>query len=164
MRDLGHGLRNEKRVLQHFAQMLVLIVIVAGADENCRLYAQDAAESKPAAAEQEAETENVRPTIDLGMFHVKDLRPARNETDKVSFRIHLALQQSVSPSTVAQLEHWQHRLRNEVLIAIRLTEKTDFLEPNLHKFRRRISLRVNRALKAILVSEALLTEFTFTTN
>lgn len=162
MRNSDRGMRNKIAARQCPALILIAMIVVGSLAETGPVYAQKAPENEAAASEQKVEV--VRPTIDLGAFHVKDLRPARNETAKLSFTIHLALQQSVSQSTVKQLERWQHRLRNEVLIAIRLTETKEFLEPNLDKFRRRILVRVNRTLKAILVSEALLTEFTFTVN
>jgi len=164
MRNSEFGLRNEIGAMPRFVLILLAMIVVGGMAGMSSARAQEFSENEPDTSEPEAETEEVRPTIDLGMFQVKDFRPARNETAKLSFTIHLALQKSVSETTVEQLERWRHRLRNEVIIAIRLTETKEFLEPDLHKFRRRISLRVNRALKAILVSEALLTEFTFTTN
>ncbi len=163
MRNAECGLRNEKLasrgVLAHGRQSFALIftaMILAGVPAH----AQEAPENKPA----DENLEEARATIDLGTFQVKDLRPTRNETIKVSFAIHLALHPSVGKSTVKQLERWQHRLRDQVLVVIRLSETKDFLEPNLAKFRRCISLRINRTLKAVLVSEALLTEFTFTLN
>jgi len=152
-------MRNKNRasrgVLAHGVLALAGVLATTGP-----AHAQEVAKNEtPAESAEEA-----RATIDLGTFQVRDLRPARNETVKLSFAIHLALHPSVSQSTVEQLERWQHRLRDQVLIVIRLSATKDFLEPNLDKFRRSISLRVNRALKAILVSEALLTEFTFTLN
>ncbi|NOY30273.1 MAG: hypothetical protein GXP28_08875 [Planctomycetes bacterium] len=141
---------------ENLAAMIVAGVLVATGPVHSQEVAQNEAPTESA--------EETRATIDLGTFQVKDLRPTRNETVKLSFAIHLALHPSVSQSTVEQLERWQHRLRDQVLIVIRLSATKDFLEPNLDKFRRSISLRVNRALKAILVSEALLTEFTFKLN
>ncbi len=172
MGNSGFGLRIEnfvsRGVFAHgsiaFASILAATIIVGGMAETCPVYAQEVVAEDSAASEQEAEAEKVRPTIDLGIFNVKDFRPSQNETLKLSFTIHLALQNSVNESTVKQLERWQHRLRDQVIVAIRLSETIDFLEPNLNKFRRRISLRVNRVLKGLLVSEAMLTEFTFSTS
>ncbi len=110
------------------------------------------------------EIEKLRPTLDLGRFQVKDFRPTRNETIKLGFYMHLALKESTSEHTVEQLEYWKHRLRNQVLISFRLAERKDFLEADLHRFRRIVQTRINRVLKAQLVDDVLLTEFTFTTN
>jgi len=168
MRNSDCGMRNGKMasrdILAHgrraFMQILAAMALVGALAETHPAHAQEIEETETVAEDTEAK----RSTLDLGKFQVKDLRPTRNETIKVAFTIHLALHPSVNPSTVKQLERWQHRLRDQVLIVIRLSETRDFLDPNLDKFRRSISVRANRALKAILVSEALLTEFTFTVN
>lgn len=123
--------------------------------------AQQVAQEGGAAEEEE---ERVRPTIDLGMFQVKDFRPTRNETAKVTFKIYLALDRTVDEQTVEALEYWKHRLRDQVIIAIRLSQTKDFLEPDLSRLRRFILVRTNRVLKASLVSEALLTEYSFKTD
>jgi len=160
MWNSGFGLRKGLKASQAYTLILAVMCAVGG---TCPIYAQEVGADDAAALEQEAEATRVRPTVDLGTFQVKDFRPSQNETLKLSFSIHLALHSSVKDSTVKQLERWQHRLRDQVIVAIRLSETIDFLEPNLSKFRRTISLRVNRALKGLLVSEALLTEFTFST-
>jgi len=163
MWNLEFGLRNEPKASPSLVLIFAVMIVAGGVVETRPASAQEVVENDSATSEQESETEKVRPMIDLGIFNVKDFRPSQNETLKLSFSIHLALHNSVNKSTVKQLERWQHRLRNQVIVAIRLSETIDFLEPNLNKFRRTISLRVNRALKALLVSEVLLTEFTFST-
>ncbi len=163
MWNLEFGLRNEPKASRSFVLLLAVMSVVGGMVEIRPASAQEVAENDSATSEEEAEAEKVRPTIDLGVFEVKDFRPSQNETLKLSFTIHLALHNSVKESTVKQLESWQHRLRDQVIVAIRLSETVDFLEPNLNRFRRTILLRVNRALKALLVSETMLTDFTFST-
>jgi len=127
-----------------------------------------AQEEKPAKTEAEktedVELEEIRPSIELGLFRVRDYRPTRNETIKMIFQMHIALNESATEQTAKQLKQWKHRLRNQVLIAVRLSERKDFLETDLSKFRHLIQIRINRLLKANLVDEVLLTEFTFTTN
>ena len=144
-------------------RLLVLAIALVGAALCSPAMAQQAAEGDEA-AEQAAEAEAAHPTIELGTFQVKDHRPTRNETAKVSFTIFLAMDRSVDKLTLEQLEHWKHRLRDQVIVAARLSETTDYLEPGLTRFRRNILLRVNRVLKVPLVSEVLLTEYTFSLN
>ena len=129
---------------------------------QCPVYSQNQQVDKKEAKEKEEE--KIRPVVDLGLFKVKDYRPIRNETIEVTFHLHLALQKTTNPKTVEKLEVWKHRLRNQVLIAVRLALRQDFLEKDLHRFRRIVQLRVNRLLKAQLIDEVLLTEFTFSTS
>jgi hypothetical protein len=166
MRNVECGMWKETRFAcgSSAARIFIALIVVGGLLEIGTAYAQEVVHEEGDASKQATEAKEVRSTIDLGMFQVKDLRPSQNETAKIFFSVHLAMHQGVSQSTVKQLERWQHRLRDQVIIAIRLSEAQDFLEPDLAKFRRSISLRVNRVLKALLVSEAMLTEFTFTTN
>ena len=142
----------------------MVLVAVLSFVQSCPASAQQVNEKEPATEEALAESKQIRQTIDLGSFQIRELRPTKNETAKVSFTMHLALAPSVDKRTAKQLVHWRHRLRNQVIIAIRVADTKDFLEPGLNHFRRTILLRVNRLLQAALVTEAWLTEFTYTTN
>ncbi len=122
------------------------------------------AQQEEANSSDTKEIEELRPLTDLGDFRIKDWRPTRNETIQLTFHMHLALNKTAGEKTIEQLEHWKHRLRNQVFIAVRLAERQDYLEPGLHRFRRIVKLRINRLMKSHLVDEALLTEFTLTTN
>jgi hypothetical protein len=62
---------------------------------------------------------------------------------------------------VQQLEHWKHRLRDQVIIAVRTAQDIDFQEPDLVRLRRIILFRMRRLLKADVVQDILLSEFTF---
>jgi len=122
--------------------------------------AADSAVEEPTAEEKES----ARPTLDLGKFKINDLRPTRNETAKLTFTLHLAFSQDLTQRQVTQLQRWKHRLRDQVITAIRITSTRDFLEPDLSRFRRKILLRVNRLFQAKLVEEVLLTEYLFRTH
>ncbi len=111
-------------------------------------------------AESAAE-EDAPLTLDLGRFSIKELRPTRNETLETTFAIHLKISPAGSKDLVEQLELWKHRLRSQVIVAARTAETTEFREPDLHRLRRRMLLRVNRMLKNSIISEILLSEFTF---
>ncbi|MCG8450940.1 MAG: hypothetical protein MI725_15340 [Pirellulales bacterium] len=113
---------------------------------------------------QTVEKEQVRPTLTIGRFEIKDNRPRANVTAKVTFTLHLALASSTDVKTVRQLENWKHRLRDQVITAMRKTAIKDFLEPDLHLLSRNILLRINRLLKVPMVEEILITEFAFTTH
>ena len=111
--------------------------------------------------EEEAEEEKARPTIDLGAFRMRENRPAANETAKVTFSLHLALPADTPEPIVEGLAKWKHRLRDQVIVALRKTETKDFLEPDLRVLRRNITIRVNRLLDTRLVDEVMFTEYAF---
>ncbi|MEM9352958.1 MAG: hypothetical protein AAGA92_08090 [Planctomycetota bacterium] len=108
------------------------------------------------------ETEALREVFDLGRFHIKDLRPARNETVELNFVLHLALKPETPSAVLADLEGWKHRLRDQVITAARVAETKDFSSPSLHRLRRLMILRANRLIGGDLIDELLLTEFVFT--
>ena len=116
------------------------------------------------AVKKKNELEEPNPTIDLGSFAIRDYRPMRNETAKLNFSIHLSLSELAPDMVAEQLEHWRHRLRDQVIIAVRKSLAIDFQQPGLDVLRRRILLRLNRVLKKPLIAEALLPEFTYTTH
>ena len=101
------------------------------------------------------------PKLDLGSFEIQNLEPARALTSKITFELHLTLPEETSPADLATLEHWQHRLREQVIVAVRVSDIVDFLDPKLDRFRRHILYRVNRLLGQIKAQEVLLADFTF---
>ncbi len=112
----------------------------------------------------EAEEESVRPLLDLGDFRINDLRPTRNETAKLTFSMHLALAKDLSKQQMKQLEAWKHRLRDQVITAVRIATIKDFQEPDLSRVRRIVLIRVNRLFRANLAEDVLLTEYLFRTH
>ena len=123
--------------------------------------AQDATKADPAAGEDTAEEEVRTPTLELGSFKINDLRPTRNETARLTFTLHLAFSKDLTEKQVEQFEKWKHRLRDQVITAVRVSEMKDFQEPNLGRLRRRILIRVNRLLKRKLAEEVLVTKYLF---
>jgi len=136
------------------------VMLIALGTLGSRVAVAQNATIEDSAAESAAE-EEFPLTLDLGRFIIKELRPTRNETLKITFAIHLKISPAGGKDLVKKLEFWKHRLRDQVIVAVRTAETTDFREPNLHRLRRRMLLRVNRMLKNSIISEILLSEFTF---
>lgn len=125
----------------------------------------NAATNEEATAEDETdEPKKMRPTVDLGKFQINDLRPTRNVTAKLTFSMHLAFSKKLTKKQVEQLEGWKHRLRDQVITAVRISYVKDFQEPDLGRLRRNMLVRVNRIFKANLAEEVLLSEFLFRTH
>ena len=148
----------QRTQLTRWLFFVVLAINVASATP---IQAQTAGETD--AAEAESKTEEVvrTPTLDLGSFKINDLRPTRNETARLTFKLHVAFSEELTEKQVARLENWKHRLRDQVITAVRISEIKDFQEPDLGKLRRRILIRVNRLLKIKLAEEVLVTKYLF---
>jgi len=126
--------------------------------------AQEASEADSAETKSASEKETLRPTLDLGQFKIKDLRPTRNVTAKVTFSLHLAFSNSLTKAETTELERWKHRLRDQIITAIRITPVKDFQAPDLDRFRHTILIRVNRLFQAKLAEKVFLTEYLFRTH
>lgn len=112
----------------------------------------------------EAEEEPTRYIFNLGDFKINDLRPTRNVTAKLKFELHLTFTKSLTESQIEQLENWKHRLRDQVITTVRVTEMKYFHEPDLAMLSRTILIRVNRLFKAKLAEEVLFTKYMFRTH
>jgi flagellar basal body-associated protein FliL len=109
-----------------------------------------------------AEPERI--TFELGSFEIREIRPTHNETTNVNFTAYLEMSPGATTEEVQQLDHWKHRLRDQVIIAVRTAQEADFLEPDLVRLRRIILFRVRRLLRANVVQDILFSEFTFKTE
>jgi hypothetical protein len=125
------------------------------------VHAQGEAAAAQATPKQSSKDRPGRLTFDLGSFEIREVRPTRNETTNVNFTAYFAMAPGVSMADVQQLEHWKHRLRDQVIIAVRTAQDIDFQEPDLVRLRHIILFRMRRLLKADVVQDILLSEFTF---
>ena len=122
--------------------------------------AQQAADSEEEEAEEAAE----QLVIDLGMIRVKEHRPTRNETIKLNFRVHFVMNPEITEADREMLESWKHRLRDQVIVAVRTTRTKDFLESGLTRLRRIILFRVEHMLRARIVDSLLLSDYSFSVD
>ncbi len=122
--------------------------------------AAGSAQADPAVPEEETH----RYTLDLGDFKINDLRPIRNQTAKLKFSLHLAFTKSLTESQIKQLKNWKHRLRDQVITSVRITQMKYFQERDLAMLRSKILMRVNRLFKAKLAEDVLLTKYLYRTH
>lgn len=146
-----------------FARTLLAAVIFSAALANTSC-AQEPSEGDTTTTDTTAEKEASHPILDLGKFKINDLRPTRNMTAKLTFKLHLAFSKSLTKTQVEKLERWKHRLRDQVIVAIRITEAKEFQEPDLSRFQKKILIRVNRLFQSKIAEEVLLTEYLFRTH
>lgn len=122
------------------------------------LTAQVPSASEPNVEEEEQE----QPVLDLGTFRVEELRPTRNETIKVTFTAHLVLEPKLSEVELETLQNFHHRLRDQIIVAVRTAHTKDFREPGLDRLRRLIQIRVEQLLRAQVTENLLISEYQFT--
>lgn len=139
---------------------LVMLLIVSLVQTNA-LQAQDVAGEGDIDPDAEVE-EEVKPYVfSLGDFDIKDLRPTRDQTAKLKFTLYLSFDKSLTESQIEQLESWKHRLRDQVITSVRITEIKYFQERDLKMLSRKILIRVNRLFEAKLVEKVLFAEYMF---
>lgn len=128
--------------------------------------AQDSSsKEQPSDSSQETAPESVAlPKLDLGTLEIKNLEPTRNQTSKVSFEMHLTFPPDTDPAAIEALSHWQHRIRDQVIVSIRIAELGDYIDPQLIRLRKQILYRINRLLKETPADDVLLADFTFSTE
>ncbi len=124
------------------------------------------AEGEPAPADtstQQSATEDLVHRIhELGYFHLRQLRPTRDETINVKFELHLLMPEDASGLELEnRLNRWTQRLRDQVITAVRNAEVKDFTEPGLRRLQKMILLRINRLLKFARIEKIYLTQYEF---
>jgi hypothetical protein len=117
-------------------------------------------------AKTEEATEGIEVTLklNLGTIELQNLEPTQGRTAHMSFDLHLTFDPNTDPKFLKELEGWQHRLREQVIVAVRTTDIFDFLDPELKRFRKQILYRINRMLKDPVVTDALFANFTFSSQ
>lgn len=120
------------------------------------------AEEAPKGDGEEGENVATRPVgFDLGRYAIKDLRGAEGRTTRLSFQLHTSVAGDQAEQFRELLKTRKQRVRDQVILASRLTEPTDFSEPNLQRFRRRITIRLRRAVPGLKVDDVYLSDFRY---
>lgn len=97
--------------------------------------------------------------IELGRFKIRSDYPAEAQKSTVQFTIYLSVKGDRLAATTTLVEEHRQKLRDEVIIATRLTPLAVFEEPDLKTFRRRVLMRLHRTLPQLAVEELYVTDF-----
>ena len=79
----------------------------------------------------------------------------------MQFELHLVLPEGEGKAVEKELEFWKHRLREQVLTSVRLTDTKEFSEPELLRLRRVVRLRINRVLPTMRIDGVYMTRYVF---
>ena len=120
-----------------------------------------AQQPQPEVSGEQIEEEQAHLIFDLGRFELREIRPIRNETTKIIFEASFAMSPEMTEQDLEKLNHWKHRFRDQVIVAVRTAQTKDFQEPQLHRLRRIILFRIGRMMRESVVEDILFSEFTF---
>lgn len=95
----------------------------------------------------------------LGDFLIKDLRPVEGAKSTLSFSLHAHVVGSEVERFEGYYRNRVHRVRNQVIISSRLAEPADFRDPELRRFRRRLLLRLRRAVPELKLTAVYFSDF-----
>jgi hypothetical protein len=119
-----------------------------------------AAHAEPeVAAEIDAPADVKDRGVKLGEYRVRAYYPVEAQKSTVTF----ALYAKVPKERYQDLSHLvstrQHKLRDQMIIATRMTPLALFNEPKLESFRRRILMRLKRAMPELEVDDVYVSDF-----
>jgi hypothetical protein len=145
---------------------IVLVLAVAGPSGS-----QAWASSGPGGEKSSAESDDVSEesaagtrAIKLGEFSIRVFHGVASRKDTVSFILHATVGQDDYPTFARFYSHHKNKVREQVVVATRLVPIDDYDDPELKKFRRRILLRIRRAMPELPIEEIYLSDFSLSSE
>jgi len=122
-------------------------------------------EKPPADADEvSAESADGTRAIKLGEFSIRVYHTVSSRKDTVSF----VLLATVGKDEYESFEHLygnrKNKVRDQVIVATRLVPIEDYDDPELKKFRRRIYLRLRRALPELSIEDLRVSDFSLSSQ
>jgi hypothetical protein len=100
--------------------------------------------------------------IDLGEYRIRAYYPVDAQKSTVRFVLHVAVASEHYDRMQRLADAHEHKLRDQVITATRMSPLAIFDEPGLENFRRRIYLRLRRALPELAIDDVYVSEFQLT--
>src|SRR4051794_41130411 len=97
--------------------------------------------------------------VSLGDFRIRSYYPVDAQKSTVRFTLYAAVKGDHFTEVQHLIEDHRQMLRDQILIATRLAPLATFQEPDLKTFRRRVLLRIRRALPELTVEDLYVSEF-----
>jgi hypothetical protein len=116
------------------------------------------------AADDEAELESDAKIrgIELGQFRIRAYHPVEAQKSTVRFKLYAAVAKEQFAAARQLAESRRHKLRDEIITATRMAPLTVFDESELTNFRRRILVRLRRAVPDLPVDDVYVSDFQLT--
>jgi hypothetical protein len=127
--------------------------------------AGNAAHETPS-SEPDSVPESKREThgISIGEFRIRSYYPVDAQKSIVRFALYATVKDEHYKTATRLIEEHREKLRDQIITATRLAPLTVFQEPDLASFRRRILVRLRRALPELTVEDLYVSEFDLTIN
>jgi hypothetical protein len=100
--------------------------------------------------------------IDLGEYRVRAYYPVDAQKSTVRFVLHASVSSERYPEMQRLIDLHTNKLRDQVITATRMSPLAIFDEPGLEIFRRRVFLRLRRALPELTIDDVYVSEFQLT--
>jgi hypothetical protein len=97
--------------------------------------------------------------ISLGDYRIRSYYPVDAQKSTVRFTLYAAVKKENFAAAQREVEEHRQKIRDLVITATRLSPLTVFQEPDLAAFRRRIIVRLRRAMPELEINELYLSEF-----
>ena len=97
--------------------------------------------------------------VDLGEYHIRAYYPVQAQKSTVRFVLHAQVPAERYQEVSQVISGRLNKLRDQVIIATRMTPLTLFDEPGLDSFRRRILMRLKRAVPELEIDDVLVSDF-----
>lgn len=97
--------------------------------------------------------------IKLGEFQIRTSNSVLSRKDNVHFILHATVKNEDYPTFDRHYRHHKNKARDQVVTATRLVPIEDYDDPELKKFRRRLLLRLRRALPELPITDLYISDF-----
>jgi hypothetical protein len=97
--------------------------------------------------------------IDLGEYRIRSYYPVQAQKSIVRFTLYATAQDEQLVAMRHLAEERKHKIRDQVITVARLVPLVHFDEPDLKSFRRRILLRLRRALPELAIASVYVSDF-----
>ncbi|HVT28705.1 MAG TPA: hypothetical protein VHE81_11885 [Lacipirellulaceae bacterium] len=95
----------------------------------------------------------------LGKFRIRSYYPVDAQKSTVRFTLYAAVTDKHYDETQQLVEEHRQKLRDQIITATRLAPLAVFQEPDLAAFRRRIIVRIRRALPELQIDDLYVSDF-----
>lgn len=141
------------RLTNRFAIGVLSLLLFCGVAPTCAKGAES--------ADKDAEEQPTFEAVSLGEYLIRDFRVVEGSKLRISFELYAQVEEEDAESFRQLADSHEHRIRNEVLVAVRTCEQADFQEPDLDRMRRRILARLKRTMRMQAIQGLLVGEFEF---
>lgn len=117
-------------------------------------------------AEQEESTEEVPQSVgfELGEFFIRDVRGSEGVKTRVSFTLYADVASENEATFQPLQKKHEQRIRDQIILAVRLCQTNHFQEPTLHSLKRLIWVRLHRMIPGFKINGLMFKDFAYFTD